>query len=159
MNSSSDSENADGKDSDDASGTEESSEEELDFDFPREDAQELLQFLHREITNLSNLEDSTKRKFALVKLYQIFVLSKSKPTIRVYGEVLPSIQKLLFKRFSDPIEKNRELACLIVKEFYSKVDDLTLSIPYLMPVLVDRLNAEDLEGIDYLPEEMKPTAN
>ncbi len=159
LNSSSDSENVDGKDSDDASGTEESSEEELDFDFPREDAQELLQFLHREINNLSNLEDSTKRKFALVKLYQIFVLSKSKPTIRVYGEVLPSIQKLLFKRFSDPIEKNRELACLIVKEFYSKVDDLTLSIPYLMPVLVDRLNAEDLEGIDYLPEEMKPSAN
>ncbi len=100
-----------------------------------------------------------KRKFALVKLYQIFVLAKSKPTIRVYGEVLPSIQKLLFKRFSDPIEKNRELACLIVKEFYSKVDDLTLSIPYLMPILVDRLNAEDLEGIDYLPEEMKPSAN
>ena len=59
MNSSSESENEkDGKDSDDASGTEESSEEELDFEFPKEDAQELLQFLHREITNLSNMEDN-----------------------------------------------------------------------------------------------------
>lgn len=87
------------------------------------------------------------------------MLAKSKPTNGVYGEILPSIQKLLFKRFSDPIEKNRELACLIVKEFYSKVDDLTLSMPYLMPVLVQRLNAEDLEGIDFLPDEQRPSAN
>ena len=69
-------------DESEGSGSEESSEEELDF--PREDAQELLQYLHREITNLSNLEDNTKRKFALVKLYQIFVLAKNKPTNRVY---------------------------------------------------------------------------
>ena len=87
------------------------------------------------------------------------MLAKSKPTNGVYGEILPSIQKLLFKRFNDPIEKNRELACLIVKEFYSKVDDLTLSMPYLMPVLVQRLNAEDLEGIDFIPDEQRPSAN
>ena len=54
-------------DESEGSGSEESSEEELDF--PREDAQELLQYLHRDINNLSNLEDNTKRKFALVKLY------------------------------------------------------------------------------------------
>lgn len=36
------------------------------------------------------------------------------------------------------------------------MDDLTLSIPYLLPVLIDRLNADDLEGIDNLPEAMKP---
>ena len=47
---------------------------------------------------------------------------------------------------------------MIIKEFFSKVDDLTLSIPYLLPVLIDRLNADDLEGIDSLPEAMKPTA-
>jgi hypothetical protein len=87
------------------------------------------------------------------------VLTKNKCTARVYSEVFPQIQKLLYKRFTDPVEKNRELACLIVKEFFSKVDDLTLSIPYLVPVLINRLNAEDLEGIDYLPEEMRPTAN
>lgn len=100
-----------------------------------------------------------KRKFALIKLYQVFVLSKQKPTNRVYGEILPSIQKLLFKRFADPIEKNRELACLIVKEFFSKSDDLSLSIPYLVPVLINRLNADDLEGLDTLPDVMKPSAN
>ena len=37
---------------------EESSEDDIDFEFPREDAAELLQFLHREVTNLSNLEDN-----------------------------------------------------------------------------------------------------
>ena len=118
-----------------------------------------MQFLHREITNLSNLEDAVKRKFALIKLYQVFVLTKNKPTTRIYGEVLPPIQKLLYKRISDSVEKNRELACLIVKEFYSKVDDLSLCIPYLIPIIKMRLNCEDLEGIDYLPEQMRPTAN
>lgn len=133
LNSSSD-EADDGADSDDAS--ESSEEEAIDLEFPREDAQELLQFLHREVTNLSNLEDNTKRKFALIKFYQVFVLAKNKPSNRIYGELLPSIQKLLFRRFNDSVEKNRELACLIVKEFFSKADDLSLSIPYLMPVLI-----------------------
>lgn len=64
----------------------------------------------------------------------------------------------MFKRLYDKVEKNRELAALLIKEFFSKVDDLTLSIPYLLPVLIDRLNAEDLEGIDSLPEAMKPTS-
>lgn len=36
------------------------------------------------------------------------------------------------------------------------MDDLTLSIPYIIPVIMDRLNAEDPEGVDYLPEVMKP---
>ena len=42
------------------------------------------------------------------------------------------------------------MACLLVKEFFSKIDDLSLSIPYLIPILIDRLNAEDIEGIDGL---------
>lgn len=72
---------------------------------------------------------------------------------------MPEIQKQLFKRLSDKLEKNRELACLIIKEFFSRCDDLTLSIPYLLPIVVERLNAVDLEGIDYIDEKMKPTSN
>jgi hypothetical protein len=68
------------------------------------------------------------------------------------------VQKPLFKRLFDEIEKSRELACLLIKEFFSRVDDLTLSIPYLIPILIERLNAEDLEGIDYLEEKMKPVS-
>ena len=42
-----------------SSGSEDdSSEDDIDFEFPREDGTELLQFLHREVTNLSNMEDN-----------------------------------------------------------------------------------------------------
>ena len=57
-------------DSGDADGSEgESSEEGLEIEFPRDNSQELMTFLHREVTNLSNMDDPQKRKFALVKLY------------------------------------------------------------------------------------------
>jgi hypothetical protein len=69
---------------------------------------------------------------------------------------LPQIQKLLYKRLSDKVEKIREISALIIKEFFTRVDDLTLSIPYLIPVIIDRLNADDLEGLDSLPEIMRP---
>lgn len=93
----------------------------------------------------------------MMRLYQVFILAKDKASPKIYQEILPHIQKPLFKRLYDKVEKNRELSALLIKEFFSKVDDLTLSIPYLFPVLIDRLNAEDLEGIDSLPEAMKPT--
>ena len=69
---------------------------------------------------------------------------------------MPQIQKLLYKRLSDKVEKIREISALIIKEFFTRVDDLTLSIPYLIPVIIDRLNADDLEGLDSLPEIMRP---
>ena len=94
----------------------------------------------------------------MLRLYEIFVLASNKATKKVYQEILPQIQKLLLKRLSDKVEKNRELAALIIKEFFTRVDDLTLSIPYLIPVIIDRLNADDLEGVDSLPEQMKPRA-
>ena len=51
------------------------------------------------------------------------------------------------------------MAALIVKEFFIRSDDLTLSIPYLLPILVEKLNADDLEGVDYMPEKMKLSSN
>ena len=36
---------------------EESSEDDVDFTFPTDDATELMQFLHRDVNNLSNMED------------------------------------------------------------------------------------------------------
>ena len=69
------------------------------------------------------------------------------------------MQKQLFKRLTDKVEKCRELAALIIKEFFIRCDDLTLSIPYLLPIIVESLNAEDLGGVDYLDEKMKPTSN
>lgn len=89
-------------------------------------------------------------------MYEIFVLAKDRAPKTVYQEVLSQLQKPLFKRLSDKVQKNRELAALIIKEFYSVIDDMTLSIPYLIPVMLDRLNADDLEGLDTLPDIMKP---
>lgn len=70
-----------------------------------------------------------------MRLYEIFVLAKNKASKAVYQEVLSMIQKPLFKRLFDKVEKNRELAALIIREFFAKVDDVTLSIPYLLPVI------------------------
>ena len=69
------------------------------------------------------------------------------------------MQKILFKSLTDKVEKNRELVAIIIKEFFTQCDDLTLSIPYLLPIIVERLNADDLEGIDYIEEKMRPTSN
>ena len=102
------------------------------------------------------MEDGQKRKFALIKLYQIFVQAKRKAPNRIYQELLPQIQKPLFKRLSDKQEKCRELAALIIKEFFIRADDITISIPYLVPILVERLRAEDLEGTETLPDILKP---
>jgi len=114
-----------------------------------------LQFLHREINTLA-AEEPQKRKFALIRLYEIFVLAKEPANNRVYQEMLPHLLKPLLKRLSDKVEKNRELAILILKEFFSKVEDLTLAFPYLFPVLLERLNAVNIEGTDGLPEQMMP---
>lgn len=84
------------------------------------------------------------------------MLAKDKAPNAVYQELLTDIQKILFKRLNDKIEKSRELAAIIIKEFFNRCDDLTMSIPYLMPIMIERLNADDLEGTDYLPEKMKP---
>ena len=92
----------------------------------------------------------------MLRLYQIFVLAKNKAPNKVYQELLPEVQKSLFKRLADKQEKCRELAALIIKEFFRRSEDLTMSIPYLLPILVERLNAENLEGYDYLPDKMKP---
>ena len=48
----------DTKDQNNSSSEEESEDEGSEIEFPRENATDLFQFLHREINNLSNLEDN-----------------------------------------------------------------------------------------------------
>ena len=69
------------------------------------------------------------------------------------------MQKKLFRALNDSVEKCRELAALIIKEFFVRCDDLTFSIPYLLPIIVEKLAADNLEGVDYLEEKMKPVGN
>ena len=84
------------------------------------------------------------------------MLARNKASDSVYQELLPEVQKKIFRALNDPVEKCRELAGLIIKEFFHKCDDLTLSIPYLLPILVEKLDADDLEGVDCLDDKMKP---
>ena len=74
---------------------------------------------------------------------------------RVYQELLQHVQKPLLKRFQDPVEKCRQIAIEILKQFFSNCDDLTISFPYVFPVLVDWLNAINIEGYEHIEDEMK----
>lgn len=42
-----------------------------------------------------------------------------------------------------------------MKQFFKNCDDLTISFPYIFPVLVDRLNAINIEGFEHIEDEMK----
>lgn len=57
------------EDSDDESDSEDSSEGEDEIQFPRDNADDLMTFLQRDIANMSNVEDDQKRKFGLMRLY------------------------------------------------------------------------------------------
>lgn len=122
---------------------------------PIKDSALLLKYIQRDLNCLSD-ESKTKRKFGLMNLYKMFVTQETKIEKRVMQHILMDVQKPLLKRFSDPVEKCRELAILIIKKFFEECDDLTVTFPYIFPVLVEKLGAVDLEGTDNLPDVMKP---
>lgn len=37
-----------------------------------------------------------------------------------------------------------------------RCDDITIAFPYLFPILIERLNAVDIEGVEHLPDALKP---
>lgn len=45
----------------------------------------------RDLNNLADKEDKQKRKFSLLKLYEIFVLARNKAEDKIYQELLPEI--------------------------------------------------------------------
>jgi hypothetical protein len=84
---------------------------------PVKNAERLLKYIQRDLNMLSD-ESKVKRKFALLNLYELFVKQTVEVNKQVMQEILPSIQKPLLKRFSDPVEKCREISILIIKEFF-----------------------------------------
>ena len=79
-----DSEESEDTDGDSSSSGSDDDEPEVTIKFPREDAHALHTFINRDLTNIQNRDEPQKRKFALLRLYQIFVLSKQKPLPKVY---------------------------------------------------------------------------
>eukprot|EP00742_Colponemidia_sp_Colp-10_P008737 GILJ01009480.1.p1 GENE.GILJ01009480.1~~GILJ01009480.1.p1 ORF type:complete len:959 (-),score=177.34 GILJ01009480.1:85-2961(-) len=115
--------------------------------------EDLLQQLQREV-NALNEADKAVRKAALEKiLATVSNRSLSQETIQVLCD---GLCKPILKRFSDPVEKCREHAVNIMKEFIIRTPDISVSLPYLMAILVERLNAVDLEGIHNVPEQLRP---
>ena len=70
---------------------------------PLKNSEKLLKYIRRDLNMLSD-EDKVKRKFGLMNLYEIFVKQENKIEKHIMQEILPSIQKPLLKRFSDPVE-------------------------------------------------------
>jgi hypothetical protein len=68
-----------------SSASETDSEEETsEIKFPKDNAADLLQFIQRDLNNLGDSENNQTRKFALIKLYEIFVLAKEKAPCTIY---------------------------------------------------------------------------
>jgi len=124
----------------------------------RTDGQSLVEDLQREINALRD-PHAGKRKQALVKLYEVLVATKPPLRSDVVQVVLVSLQKQLLKSVEDPVEKCRELSVNILKELYSRCEDLTSTFPFLFPILMDRLGAYDPEGTSHLPDILKPPKN
>ena len=64
--------------------------------------------------------------------------------------------KEILRCFSDSSEYNREHAVMIVLELVSRCGSIRLFLPYIFAVLTDRTNCTDLEGINNVPEKMRP---
>jgi hypothetical protein len=108
----------------------------------------------RDINLLS--EDSVQvRLESLQKLARL--VSSSLPT-DVFDAAIDVLLKPLLKRFADASERNREIACKIVMVLMEGVTDseISQSLPYLVPVLVSRLQCEDIDGVSHLPEVARP---
>jgi len=72
-------------------------------------------------------------------------------------KIMKEFSKGLLKCFSDPSEKIREISVKIIQELISRCEDMTIFLPYIFSILVERSNCTDLEGISQLPEVMRPT--
>ena len=73
--------------------------------------------------------------------------------------ILDETFKILFKKLEDGLEKCRELSIQILTQLFEHCEEINENLlSYLFPVIIKRLNAADLEGIEHLPEQMRPNA-
>eukprot|EP01041_Mallomonas_annulata_P011277 gene11277-23590_t len=123
-------------------------EEKIAFVQVQIDAQEMILKIGRDI-NLINSEKDMERRRGLASLQRtLFIEHKMNPND--YSEVFRDICKTIFKRYSDSIEKCRELALTITQNFFKVISDMVPILPYFMPAIMQRLPP----GLGY-DEEMK----
>ena len=103
----------------------------------------VLQGIARHINCLGE-ENRNTRKKALEGIKKDTL--QRKPTLEAteLQLVFSEIAKPLLKIFSDPVEKCRELSISIFREFMEKAERPDDCLPYVMPVLVQRLGQQEV---------------
>jgi hypothetical protein len=88
--------------------------------------------------NSTNAEDVNTRRKALQKLHRTLFTAYTMCT-GDYNEVFRDCCKSVFRRFSDPSEKCRELSLKISQSFFDCASDFVPILAYFFPMLMQRL--------------------
>ena len=105
--------------------------------------EEMIQGLSRNVNCLAE-ENRATRKRAIEGIIKDTVRRKPKLDENVLQGVLQEILKPCLKIVSDPVEKCRELAVQFLSESMGSVCDASEFLPYIIPVLVQRLGQQDI---------------
>lgn len=103
----------------------------------------VIQGLARHLNCLSE-ENKLSRRKALENIRKDTVGRKPALDASENKPVLNEILKPLLKEFSDPVEKCRELSIEIIKDFMTRVADPEDYLPFVIPVLVQRLGQQEI---------------
>ncbi|EGR31275.1 protein kinase domain protein [Ichthyophthirius multifiliis] len=145
------------------------SDDELDIYEPGTSG-EVLSFLKRNF-NMLNDQSVVMKKNAIVSIYE--KIKQFRINGIVSYQIMIKFHKQLLKCFSEKSEKVREYAIKILSEQFfcfqiqifinklinrliSKCDDMKPFLPYILSIITERTNCQDLEGIQNLPEVMRP---
>ncbi|XP_052819381.1 dynein axonemal assembly factor 5-like [Mya arenaria] len=103
----------------------------------------VIQGLARHLNCLGE-DNKMARRRALESIRKDTVNRKPILTAEETKPILNEILKPLLKEFSDSVEKCRELALEIISDFLCRVNDPEEYLPYVMPVMVQRLGQQDI---------------
>jgi hypothetical protein len=84
-------------------------------------------------------EDKVVRRSSLVKIHKLLFADGSVLSAAEYSMLFRDNCKSLFKLFSDPVEKCREMSALITLGFAEASTDFVSVLGYLMPCIMQRL--------------------
>ena len=105
--------------------------------FQQEDKDTLIRKLAHHVNQLSSEEERSKRQRAAKHIRDVLVVQTSKVRADVWSELL---MKSVLKLVSDPIESIRDIALEMIHSNATLPEvDFGASLPYLFPVLMDRI--------------------
>lgn len=104
---------------------------------------EILRHISRHINRLRD-GDKIARKKTLHDIRRELFLSRNQCSDHVFDEVFDLLLKPLLKCFSDPVEKNRELAIQLTWDILEKVHNPDNALHYLVPTLAQQLGNQDI---------------